>query len=155
MSSYPALAAWAFAAGALIPVMGALNAGLSRALGGAPVAAATVLFAVALTAMALLFALSRQNGPALAQFTSAPGQFYLGGLIVAFYVISVTALVPIFGVGNTILFAMTAQILMSAAMDHFGLFGAAIRPVSLMRLAGLALILAGLALAQLSVTKPA
>ena len=153
MSSYPSLAAWAFAAGALIPVMGALNAGLSRSLGGAPVAAATVLFTVALTSMAALFALSRQSAPSFTQFASAPGQFFLGGLIVAFYVISVTVLVPIFGVGNTILFAMTAQILMSAAMDHFGLFGAAVRPVSLIRLAGLALMLAGLALAQLNVSR--
>ena len=153
MSSYPALAAWAFAAGALIPVMGALNAGLSRSLGGAPVAAATVLFTVALTAMAALCALSRQSAPSLTQFASAPGPLYLGGLIVAFYVISVTVLVPIFGVGNTILFAMTAQILMSAAMDHFGLFGAAIRPVSLTRLAGLALMLGGLAIAQLNVSR--
>ena len=91
--------------------------------------------------------------PTLAQFGAAPGQLYLGGLIVAFYVISVTMLVPVFGVGNTILFAMTAQIVMSAAMDHFGLFGAAIRPVSLMRLSGLTLMLAGLFLAQVNVTK--
>lgn len=151
--SYFALAAWAFAAGALIPVMGALNAGLSRSLGSAP-AAACVLFVVALTSMLTLFFATRQSIPSAAQFAATPGHLFLGGLIVAFYVISVTVLVPIFGVGNTILFAMTAQIVMSAAMDHFGLFGASIRPVSLIRLAGIVLMLAGLALAQLSVEQP-
>ena len=151
--SYVALAAWAFAAGALIPVMGSLNAGLSRALGSAP-AAATVLFVVALTSMIALFFATRQTIPTVNQFALAPGHLFLGGLIVAFYVISVTVLVPIFGVGNTILFAMTAQIVMSAVMDHFGLFGAPIRPVSLTRFAGLVLMLAGLALAQMSISRP-
>jgi bacterial/archaeal transporter family-2 protein len=152
MTSYPALAAWAFAAGALIPVMGSLNAGLSRALGGA-LAAATVLFIVALTAVVLTFAVLRQPIPDAAQLPAARSHLYLGGLIVAFYVVSVTILVPKFGVGNTILFAMTAQILSSAAMDHFGLFGAPLRPVSLMRLTGLGLMMAGLFLAQLSVAR--
>ncbi len=152
MTSYPVLAAWAFAAGALIPVMGSLNGRLARELGGAP-AAAVVLFMVALVAMAGLFFVLRQSVPAAAQFSAAPGTLYLGGLIVAFYVISVTVLIPIFGVGNTILFAMTAQILMSAAMDHFGLFGAAIRPVSPMRLGGILLMLVGLFVAQISVTR--
>jgi len=151
--SYLALAAWAFAAGALIPVMGSLNAGLSRSLGSAP-AAATVLFVVALATMLTLFMATRQTVPSAAQFAATPSHLFLGGLIVAFYVISVTMLVPIFGVGNTILFAMTAQIVMSAAMDHFGLFGAPIKPVSITRLAGLILMLAGLALAQLSVQRP-
>ncbi len=151
--SYFALAAWAFAAGALIPVMGSLNAGLSRALGSAP-AAAIVLFVVALASMIALFIATRQPIPTANQFALTPGRLFLGGLIVAFYVISVTVLVPIFGVGNTILFAMTAQIIMSAVMDHYGLFGAPVRPVSLTRLAGLVLMLAGLALAQLSVARP-
>ncbi len=151
--SYFALAAWAFAAGALIPVMGSLNAGLSRALGSAP-AAAIVLFVVALTSMIALFIATRQPIPTASQFALTPGHLFLGGLIVAFYVISVTVLVPIFGVGNTILFAMTAQIIMSAVMDHYGLFGAPIKPVSLTRLAGLILMLVGLALAQLSISRP-
>lgn len=153
MSSYPALALWAFAAGALIPVMGSLNAGLARALGGAP-AAAAVLFVVALATTAVVFLATRAALPNAAQLALAPSQLYLGGLIVAFYVLSVTVLVPVFGVGNTILFAMTAQIVMSAAMDHFGLFGAPIKPVSPTRLAGLVLMLAGLAIAQLSISRP-
>ena len=152
MSSYPVLAAWAFAAGALIPVMGALNAGLSRALGGAPIAA-VVLFAVAFVASAATFLVSQHPVANAAQFSAAPPRLYLGGFIVAFYVLSVTVLVPKFGVGNTILFAMTAQILSSALMDHFGLLGAPVRPVSMMRLAGLGLMLAGLFLAQFSVSR--
>ena len=152
MMSYQALAAWAFMAGALIPVMGSLNGGLSRALGGAPIAA-VVLFVVALVSVLLVAVITRQPIPAISQFALAPAQLYLGGLIVAFYVLSVTILIPVFGAGNTILFAMTAQIVVSAVMDHFGLFGAPVREASLLRLAGLALMLAGLFLAQLGVIR--
>ena len=152
MSSYVGLAAWAFAAGALIPVMGALNAGLSRALGSAPVAA-LVLFAVAFCGVAALCLATRQALPTAEAFAAAPARVYLGGLVIAFYVLSVTMLIPVFGVGNTILFAMVAQILMSAAMDTFGLFGAPLRPLTLMRVGGLALMLSGLVITQWSVSR--
>jgi len=149
MSSYFALAAWAFAAGALIPVMGTLNAGLARSLGSAPVAA-VVLFAIALAGTTLVCLLARQSLPDAAAFAAPPRTVYLGGLIVAFYVVSVTLLIPMFGVGNTIMFAMTAQIVLSAVMDQIGLFGAPLRPVSVIRLIGIALMLAGLFLTQFS-----
>ncbi len=152
MTSYLGLAAWAFAAGALIPVMGAMNAGLSRALGDAPLAA-LVLFAVAFCAVAAVCLVLRPTVPAADAFAAAPGRVYFGGLIVAFYVLSVTMLIPVFGVGNTILFAMIAQILMSAVMDTFGLFGAPVRPLSLMRTGGVLLMLVGLVVTQLSVSR--
>jgi len=152
MPYYIGLAAWAFAAGALIPVMGSLNAGLAKSLGGAPLAA-VVLFAVAFAASVLTLVASGQSLPDAPAFTGAPRHFYLGGFIVAFYVLSVTILIPKFGVGNTILFAMTAQIILSAVMDQVGLFGAPVRPVNALRLLGIALMLCGLCLTQLSQTR--
>lgn len=76
-----------------------------------------------------------------------------GGLIVAFYVLSVTLLAPRFGIGNAILFVMVAQIFTSAAIDHFGLFGAILRPVSLLRAGGLAVLLLGLVISQVAAQK--
>ncbi|MFZ8458435.1 DMT family transporter, partial [Staphylococcus aureus] len=75
---------------------------------------------------------------------------FAGGLIVGFYVLSITVLAPAFGVGNAILFVMVAQIFTSAAIDHFALFGAALRPVSLLRALGLVVLLVGLAISQLA-----
>lgn len=152
MTSYVGLAAWAFAAGALIPVMGALNAGLSRSLGSAPIAA-LVLFGVAFCGVATVCLVTRQAMPTGSAFAAAPARLYFGGLIVAFYVLSVTLLIPVFGVGNTILFAMVAQILISAMMDAVGLFGAPVRGLSLMRLSGLALMIAGLVITQLGANR--
>jgi transporter family-2 protein len=77
-------------------------------------------------------------------------QHYAGGLIVAFYVLSITFIVPRFGVGNGILFAVTAQLVTFALMDHFALVGVTARPLTSMRLVGLLIVVAGVVITQLS-----
>lgn len=76
-------------------------------------------------------------------------------MIVAFYVLSITTLAPRFGVGNAILFVMVAQIFTSAMIDHFGLIGVRARPVALVRVGGLFIMAAGLAITQLSSSRDA
>lgn len=148
MIKFIGYAAWAAAAGALIPVMAVLNARLGKVL-GEPAHAPVILFFVGLLTATIvsLAATGRLPNPQL--LGNAKAIDFAGGAIVAGYVISVTLLAPRFGVGNAILFVMTAQIFTSAAIDHFGLFGAAVRPVNLLRVAGLAVMLGGLTLTQL------
>lgn len=146
-------AMWAFAAGTLIPAMAILNARLGRIL-GEPAHAAVVLFAVGLfAASAANVALTRRFPSLVALSASSPINF-AGGAIVAFYVLSVTMLAPRFGIGNVILFAMTAQILTAALIDHFGLFGAPVRRLTTGRFLGIAILFAGLAISQLATTNP-
>lgn len=142
-------ALWAAAAGALIPVMAVLNARLGRAL-GEPLHAAFVLFVVgaAMTAVVSLLITGRLPAPG-ALLHAAPVDS-AGGLIVGFYVISVTMLAPRLGVANTIVFVMTAQIVCSSVVDHFGLLGAPVRPLDATRLAGLGLVLVGLVVSQMA-----
>lgn len=149
--TYAGYALWAVAAGALIPVMAGLNGALGRTLGSTP-AAAVVLFAIGFAASALVLVLTG-GASALGNITQAPPRLFLGGVIVAFYIICVTCLAPRFGVANTILFVMVAQVFTSSAIDHFGAFGAAARPVGSARVVGLFILLAGLATTQLSSTK--
>jgi bacterial/archaeal transporter family-2 protein len=142
-------ALWAFAAGALIPLMAILNAGLARGVGG-PIQAAVILFATGLVASLLVAATATVRIPEPAAIARiAPAQ-YLGGLIVAFYVLSITFLAPRFGVGNAILFAVTAQLFSAAAIDHFALAGAALRPLTTLRLAGLTIVIGGVVLTQIA-----
>ena len=148
MLRFAGYAVWAAAAGALIPFMAILNGRLGRAL-GEPVLAPVILFAVGfLTALSIGLALTGQV-PDLRQALAARPIDFAGGAIVAGYVISITLLAPRFGIGNAILFVMTAQIFTSALIDHLGLLGAAIRPLTITRLWGLAIMLAGLALTQI------
>ena len=138
-------AAIMLAAGIGIPILAALNAGLGRHV-GAPASAAVVLFMVAFV-VALATALV--TGPApLARFATAPREGYLAGLLVAFYVLSITWVAPHFGVGNAVLFVILGQMISFTAIDHFGLFGANQTPVSAMRLAGIGLMAVGVVLTQ-------
>jgi len=79
----------------------------------------------------------------------APHQ-YAGGVIVGFYVLSITFLAPRFGVGNAILFVVTAQLITSALMDHLALAGATLRPLTTMRAVGLLIVITGLVITQIS-----
>ena len=133
------------AAGIGIPVLAAMNAALGRYL-GAPMLAGAILLAVGFLT-ALVVALITGPG-AIVKLASAPRHLLLAGLLVAFYVLSITAIAPKFGVGNAIFFVLIGQLLSAATIDHFGLFGE--EPVSLSwpRLSGLLLMGAGVLLTQ-------
>lgn len=145
MTQYAAIM---LAAGIGIPILAALNAALGKLI-GSPTAAAVVLFAVALGASALVMLLF--PGPqALAKVASSPKHLLLGGLLVAFYVLSITHVAPHFGVGNAVFFVLLGQLLSTAAIDHYGLFGAQVTPLTLMRAGGIAVMAIGVAITQLA-----
>jgi bacterial/archaeal transporter family-2 protein len=142
-------AVWAFAAGALIPLMAILNGGLARATGGT-IQATVLLFATGLLASLVLAATTKANIPAVQTLARIAIPQYAGGVIVAFYILSITFLAPRFGVGNAILFAVTAQLLTSALIDHFALAGASLRPLTAMRAMGLLIVVIGVVITQAS-----
>ncbi len=123
-------AAWAFAAGALIPLMAILNAGLARAAGG-QVQATVILFATGLIAALLLALATAVRLPELQALARVAPQHYAGGVIVAFYVLS-------------------AQLMTSALIDHLALAGATLRPLTPLRLVGLLIVISGVVITQVS-----
>ncbi len=125
------------AAGIGIPTLAALNAALGKYM-GSPAAAATILFTVALATAAIV---TLTTGPqAVSRVAGAPKHLLLGGVLVAFYVLSVTYIAPTFGVGNAVFFVLIGQLISAAAIDHFGLFGAQISPLTFTRATGLAIM---------------
>ncbi|MEP5089654.1 MAG: DMT family transporter, partial [Paracoccaceae bacterium] len=121
-------------AGFGIPILAALNAALGARI-GSPAAAATVLFAIALGATAIAMFVT---GPlAISKIASAPKHLLFAGLLVAFYVLSITYVAPHFGVGNAVFFVLLGQLVSAAAIDHFGLFGAQVSPLSWVRITGI------------------
>ncbi len=146
MSANSTYAAIMLAAGIGIPVLAALNAALGQRM-GTPVAASVILFTVALAAtlgVLLLTGGLTQLAPAI----TAPKHLFLAGVLVAFYVLSITFVAPHFGVGNAVFFVLLGQLVSAAAIDHFGLFGAQISPLSLTRAGGIALMASGVWLTQ-------
>lgn len=133
-------------AGIGIPVLAALNARLGARIGSAS-AAAAILFLVAFLASSLVMFLTRGTD-ALAQAPAQPKHLFLAGLLVAFYVLSITWVAPRFGLGNAIMFVLLGQIAAAAVIDQFGLFGALPRAVTPMRALGIALMGVGIILTQ-------
>ncbi len=138
-------AAVMLAAGIGIPVLAALNAALGVRL-GSPVAAAMVLFCVALLCSAAVWAALGRTG--LAKLNEAPRHLFLAGALVAFYILSITFIAPHFGIGNAVFFVLLGQLISAAAIDHLGLFGARISPLSLTRATGIAVMALGVWITQ-------
>ncbi len=140
-----AYAAIMFASGIGIPVLAALNASLGARI-GSPTAAAFTLFLVAFTITAII---AFASGPgALKLVPAQPKYLLLGGVLIAYYVLSVTYIAPRFGIGNAVFCVLLGQLIAAGVIDHFGLFGARVTPLSFTRAAGIALMAAGLALTQ-------
>ena len=134
-------------AGIGIPVLAALNAQLGGRI-GSPAAAATVLFVVAFAVSAVVALIVAPQG--FAKLSGTPKHLFLAGVLIAFYVLSITFIAPHFGIGNAVFFVLLGQLFSAALIDHFGLVGAQVSPVSLTRAAGIGVMAMGVWLTQLA-----
>lgn len=132
-------------AGIGVPILAAMNSRLGGAL-GSPATAATVFFLIA-GVSALAVALFTGFAP-LSKLADVPKHLFLGGVLIAFYLLSITWIAPIIGLGNAVFLVLIGQLCAAAVIDQFGLFGAIQKPVSLTRASGLALMAMGVFLAQ-------
>lgn len=147
MKSFFLLACGALVVGALIPVQAASNTALSQSINSVA-GSALVLFSIGLLCVCAVLALNTEIRPSFQTLSQAPYYAYLGGFIVATYVLSITWLAPRMGIGNAICFIVTGQILAAVTIDHFGLMGSLVQPISWQRVAGVALMIGGLFLAK-------
>lgn len=145
--------ALALVAGAALPVQGAVNALLRHDLGGASFAVGTISFFVATLAMAavMLVALAWRKTPQpdLGGVRTMPWWGWLGGLAGAIYVTTVFTAIPVIGAAAAVGFTVAGQQVASIFVDRYGWFRLPQRPVSGLRLAGVLLLLAGVALIKL------
>jgi len=137
--------ALALTAGVVVPVMAALNAQFGAKF-GSPLAAAAILSAVAFLAAVAAFALS--GGTTAALRWPAPTIGYGAGLLFTVYIASITWLAPRIGVGNAIFLVLFGQLVSSALIDHYALFGAPRVEITPRRLLGLAIMAVGIILAR-------
>jgi len=133
------------AAGVGIPILAALNAALGRHI-GSPAVAASILFVVAFVAAGVIALMT--NPGAVSKLAGAPKHLFLAGLFVAFYVLSITWIAPVIGVGNAVFFVLLGQLISAAIIDHFGLFGAQPAALTLSRASGIAIMALGVFVTQ-------
>jgi bacterial/archaeal transporter family-2 protein len=144
---------WAAVAGMFIPVMAMLNGKLGRGLGD-PLYAVMITLGLAFVVFSLCAFVWGDAPLTFSSFQATELSYYLGGFIVGFYVISATLLAPRMGVANFIMMAVSSQMIFAVIIDHWGLFVAAIRPLSVMRCVGVVVLIAGVVIIQLAGQKP-
>ncbi len=131
--------ALAVLAGTCSAWQGATNAALAARLGLAP---AVLVNAGVLTvgAAALWYA---HGAHATFLRVNAPWMLYLGGVLGLVIIASMAAAFPRLGGAVTIALMVLGQGLTALAMDHFGVLGLPATPISVPRLAGVALVALG------------
>ena len=136
----------AFVAGAALVIQIGMNAVIGQALGGNSIGAAFVNFTIGAIGLGLFLLASRAAFPVRAQFTAIPAWAWLGGLIGAFYVATVTIAGPRVGALAVLALTVAGQMAASLLVDHFGLLGFPKEPVTLLKLFGAGLLFAGVVL---------
>ena len=135
-------------AGGMIALQAPTNAILARA-GGSPVLAALISFAVG-TVTLLLVWLASGNRPRVGAFGGLPPYAWLGGAYGALYVAVAAYAAPRLGLAALITIGIAGQIAMALLLDHFGALGLPREPINLGRIAGVALVFAGVVLVRRS-----
>jgi bacterial/archaeal transporter family-2 protein len=134
-------------AGACLATQAGINAQLGRYLGH-PLWATFVSFAIGTLVIVPLLILWRAPPPGLAAAMNGPWWIWTGGVIGVFFVTAALMLAPQLGIAAFLGAMIAGQLLASLIIDHYGLIGLPIRPLSLSRALGTALIVAGVLVTQ-------
>ena len=86
--------------------------------------------------------------PDFSAVRALPPQAWLGGVYGAFFVVAAAYSAPRIGVAATVTLLVAGQLAVAAVLDQFGAFGMPQQALSPARLAGLALVVAGVVLVR-------
>ena len=139
---------FAFVAGAMIPFQAGVNAQLAHWV-QSPVRAAFVSFVVGTIALLVLSIAIWKPLPSGSRIADAPWWVWVGGLLGAFYVVGVIVSAPRLGAVALIAAVVAGQSVCSVLADQFGWVGFREHAATPGRLAGLALVFAGVALVRI------
>jgi len=136
-------------AGAVVPFQSAINANLGRGLGH-PLWATLASLLVSIAVLLPVIVAMRLPLPTLAFITKAPLWMWAGGAFGVCFISLALMLLPKLGASGFIALALAGQVIASLVLDHFGLFGLVERQMTLPRVLGAVLLIAGVVLIQFS-----
>ena len=128
--------------GSLIPVQAATNAVLNKVVGNS-LFTALIAFTVGLSAVIAYMLLNKIAFPGWQKILGGPFYSYLGGVIIALYIVSISLVTQKLGVASAIGLIVTGQMLGAILIDNWGFFHMAIRKLDWSRMLGLAMIVGG------------
>lgn len=132
---------FAIAVGAGLTAQVGMNAALGRAI-DSPLWASIVNFTIGLIAL-VACALALGTRPQVTTFGQAPAWAWLGGLLGAVYVFAVTLLGQRLGAVALVALVLAGQLGAAVLLDHFGVLGFPRIEVTVQRLLGAMLLVAG------------
>ncbi len=135
----------AFLAGAALPVQTGVNSRLAGTVGN-PTLASLISFIVGTLAL-LVYALAlRVPLPQMSEVTKAPFWIWFGGMLGAFFIATTTELASKISATALVGLIIAGQLIVAVLLDHFGLLGFASHPITLWRVVGILLLIAGVLL---------
>jgi transporter family-2 protein len=137
----------ALIAGVVLPVQTAVNNKMALSM-GSPILGALVSFVIGTLSIFTYAVVSGESLSSLTNSKNAPTVAWVGGVLGAFFVTSTIILLPRLGVAVTVSLIIAGQLIAAIIMDHYGLLGVAVKEISLFRVAGILLIVAGVVLVR-------
>jgi len=132
--------------GAILPVQAVLNTKLGKQTGG-PLISSLLSFLVGLICLIIINLATNYSALThIKPFSVSPWYVWLGGLLGAIFVAGIISINQQQGVAFTFALVVSGQIFISLLIDHFGLFGSIIHPLTIQKILGAILIIAGLVL---------
>ena len=131
--------------GAGIAAQALINSRLRTVLGSA-LWAAVGQFVVGLALLVVLALATRQPSPTFEAVPKSPWWIWTGGIFGAAFIVVSILLTPRMGTALTVASITVGQLMAALVFDHTGWLGAPVIPMSPVRLAGAALLCAGIAL---------
>jgi bacterial/archaeal transporter family-2 protein len=132
--------------GALLPIQAILNTRLGKQTGGS-LMGSLLSFIVGLICLLVLNLVTNTSAVVnLKPATVMPWYIWLGGFLGAIFVGYITWVNQQQGVALTFALVVSGQVFCSLAIDHFGLLGSAVRTITLEKILGAVLIIAGIVL---------
>lgn len=113
-----------------------------------PVLTALISFLVGTVALIILYFLFFKQTPMFPSTATFSWWKFTGGLLGVLYVTGVVIAAPRIGAANALAFIVAGQFVAAIIIDHFGWMNLPIKSISLYRVAGIALLLAGVYLIQ-------
>ena len=94
-------------------------------------------------AIAVLIPLLIYGGGKLGSWRNVPWYALCAGVFGLVVIFSMSYMIPRIGVATALIILLAGQLFIGTMLDHFGLLGAAARPLDLTRIFGLAIVLVG------------
>lgn len=134
----------ALVAGVGLASQAAINSQLSKVVAGQPLIAALISFATGTLVLFIVCLVKTNLWEGLQNLASQPFWKFIGGPLGALVVFTTIFLAPKVGITNMLFFIIIGQLLAAMLIDHFGLIYMPVREITLWKVGGMLIVMAGL-----------